>query len=1018
VRDGHRPPGGADQQVLARWSGWGALPEVFDARRDDWGWARRELAELLDERELAAAARSTLNAHYTSAEVVSEVWRAVVGLGFTGGRVLEPGCGSGNFLSLRPELTGPCAAPVSFVGVELDPTAAAICAALHPGADIRAESFAVTRGRPGCFDLAIGNVPFAKLALADPVHNPHRHSIHDHFIVKALHLTRPGGLVALITSRWTLDSRNPAARRDMAALGDLVGALRFPAGAFAAAAGTDVICDLVVLRRRPDGVAPAGEGWSTLREVVVAGGDVHINEYFARRPERILGDLGVGRGVYGAGEPTVTATGRPLAAELRDAVDEIVGDARAAGLTFAADTRRPPDDLPAPVPAAGEAHLSEGSLLSSPTGGFARLRGGVFEPVEASPKSQRGELRALIELRDATAATLAAQAASADDTAFVFAQHRLNRLYDDYMARFGPLNRFKLVRSGRVGPGGEETYRRVYPPMGGFRADPDVRMVLALENFDPDTEVATKAAIFSERIVGPRRPPLGASSATEALAICLDQTGTVDLARVADLLGVEPAQARAELAESVWEDPTTAELLPAGRYLSGDVRAKLAAAESVAATDSRFSGNVTALRAVLPADLGPAEIDARLGAPWIDPPDIAAFVREVLGAEGVIVERSETAAIWAVQVPTWQRSTVKMTATWGTRRLDAVHLLAASLEQRAASVYDNLDDGRRVLNLEETLAAREKQEAIEVRFARWIWEDPERATRLAGRYNQLFNSTVLASYDGSHLSLPGLAENFEPRPHQRDAVWRIISEPGVLLGHAVGAGKTAVMVMAGMELRRLGLVKRPAYVVPNHMLEQFANEFAQLYPAAKVLVATNNDTTAAARESFVARCATGDWDAVIVTHSAFERIPVSAPSEQAYIDAEIARFRAAVAASGAGAGLTVKRLEAAVARLEERHRRLVARERHDDGVSFEATGIDYLFCDFSSHPGGVLLVGSGTRMSVWDTPFPAGCTPHLRREHKDPDVSGQPPCAARHSSRRAALVPRARCGLRRCSRPG
>lgn len=943
---------------------------------------------------MAAAARSTINAHYTSAEVVTAIWSAVGRLGFSEGRILEPGIGSGNFLALRPDTVRVS----EVVGVELDPTTAAIAQSLYPSADIRAESFADSRLPDRYFDVVVGNVPFAKVALHDRLHNPAGHSIHNHFLVKSLRLTRPGGLLAAVTSRWTMDALNPAARREITSLADLLGAVRLPAGAFGPVAGTDAVCDVVILRRRepdpppcPNPGCPAcdtgycdqvhpGEGWSRVVDVEVDGGTVGCNEYFARHRHLVLGDLAVGAGHYRDGELTVTARPAPLDAQLEQALGQVTAAAAAAGMGWNPAPRPPtsaqstsePARRGATHPTAGEAALEdfhkEGSIIATPAGGFAKVIDGRPEPFAPTPKSARGELRALVELRDAAAATLAAQAVSGDDTTFGFAQRRLNRAYDTYAARFGPLNRFKLVRTGRADPAtGEDRYRRADPTLGGFRSDPDLYTVLALEVFDPETQTARKAPIFTRRVVGPRPAVLGADSPAAAMAVCLDQTGTVELPRVADLLGVGIDTARAGLGDLVFEDPDTGDLVPAGRYLAGDVRTKLDAAADAVGRDDRFATNVTALRAVLPVELGPEEIRVRLGVPWIDASDVAGFAQEVLGADRVLVEHAEVTAMWAVEAPTWQRRSVAMTSEWGTRRADAITLLGASLEQRPIKIYDTLEDGRRVVNSDDTLAAREKQEAIEGRFAEWIWENPERRDRLVERYNRRFNSIVAAAYDGAHLTLPGLAESFTPHRHQRDAVWRIISEPNVLLGHAVGAGKTATMVMAGMELRRLGLVNKPAYVVPNHMLDQFANELLQLYPTARVLVADRNATGPAARKQFVGRCATGDWDAVILTHSSFERIPVSNQAEQAYIAAQMAELRKAIDESNARSGLTVKRLEAALARAEERQKKLLDTDKADDGVSFEQTGIDYLFVDeahafkrlaFATHIDGISGAGS------------------------------------------------------------
>ena len=882
-----------------------------------------------------AARRSTLNAHYTDPAIATAIWDLCATLGFDGGTVLEPGCGAGAFLALAP-------AGCALVGVEVDPATAGIAQLLHPHADIRAEGFEDARLLAGSFDLAIGNVPFGKVALHDPVHNRHRHSIHNHFIIKALHLVRPGGLVAVLTSRYTLDARSPAARRDIAELADLAGALRLPNTAHRASAGTDVVTDLLVLRRRiPDQRERHAGDWLDTAIVDLDGHDLRINRWFSERPDQVVGTLGATGGVYRADDLTVTPPAGDLTAAITTAVERLAAVARNAGLGW----QPRPSSAPATRIATASPQAKEGSLVRDGAG-FARIVNGTRQPHEPA-KSDVAELALLLELRDSTQEILAAQAASLDDTAFAVAQAQLNDRYDTYLARFGPLNRFRLARTGRTDPDtGADRYRRLFPRMGGFGTDPDYWTVLALEHHDPDVGTTTKADIFTTRVVAPRIAPAGADTAAEALAISLDRSGSARLDTVADLLGCDPVTARAELATLVYDDPATGELTPASQYLSGDVRAKLATAICAAGDDDRYAINVEALTAVQPPDLLPGEIDARLGAPWIEVADIEAFARDTLAAPSVEIEHAPVTATWAVTCDTWHRRTVAATSEWGTARADAVGLLEASLNQRAATVWDIDGDGTRTVNPAETLAAREKQDTLERRFATWVWEDPDRALRLAGIYNQRFNAVVLPAYDGAHLSFPGLADSFTPHPHQRDAAWRIVaSGTDTLLAHAVGAGKTATMVLAGIELRRLGLVRRPAYVVPNHMLGQFTREFLQLYPAARVLVATREDASPGGRKRFVARCATGDFDAVICTHSSFERIPLSRATRSAYLGERIDTFRAAALESAGGKGLTVKRLEAAAARLESRHQALQAEQSKDDGATFEEAGVDFVFVD-------------------------------------------------------------------------
>jgi N12 class adenine-specific DNA methylase len=926
--------------VLARWAGWGALAHAFDEGDAAGRRLRAELTELLEPSELASARRSTLNAHYTDAGIATATWRLTTALGFDGGRVLEPGCGTGVFLATRPRHLA-----IEATGVEVEPTTAQIAALLHPDDDIRSEGFEATR-LPDAMDLVIGNVPFAKVALHDPIHNRGRHSIHNHFLIKSLALTRPGGVLVAITSRFTLDSRNPSARRELETLADFVGAVRLPSTAHRAAAGTDVVTDIVVFRRREDGDSPRHAGpWLATSTADIDGGARPVNEWFAAEPSLVVGRLVAGNGVYGREDLSVDLDA-PLQPTLHTALDHLAALAHNHGLAYRPRSHSPAARPAHTTPRGGvPAGAKEGSIHRAGSG-FVRVIDGAPQPLQPSPRKDAAELGALCDLRDTTVALLDAQAHHVDDGRHVELQAELNDRYDRYTRRFGPLNRFRLVRTGRTDAvTGADLYRRLNPPMGGFDDDPDFRTILALEDFDPDSQTATKAAIFTRRLLAPAATRHGADNADDALAISLDETGRVDLDRIAALLDLTPDEARAQLADRVYRDPTTNALVPAEQYLSGDVRARLDAARAAAESDAAFTANVEALERVVPTDLTPAEIDARLGAPWIPAADVEAFCTDLLGSDGVEVEHAPLTATWAIAATTWSRRTVAATSEWGTARADAIALIEASLNQRPATVYDTLEDGTRVVNPAETIAAREKQEAIDVRFAEWLWSDQQRADRLAGVYNRTFNATVTARYDGSHLTLPGLSAAFTPHGHQRDAVWRVVSTGNTLLAHAVGAGKTATMVIAAMEQRRLGLVDKPAFVVPNHMLDQFARELLQLYPSARVLVASREDASPAGRKSFVARCATGSWDAVVLTHSSFERIPLAAGTRAEFMAERMEQFRAAIAESAAGKGLTVKRLEATLARLEARHQELAAAHKKDDGATFEQTGIDFVFID-------------------------------------------------------------------------
>ncbi len=949
-----RPATPDEQAVLARWSGWGAVPAVFDPERPDLAESRGRLLDLLGEQGFGDARSSTLNAHYTDAGIARAMWAAVVDLGFIGGRVMEPGCGSGTFIGFAPP-------GAEMVGVEKDPTTAAIASALYPDAQVRVESFADSPFPDGSFDLAIGNVPFGRLPLHDARHNRGGHSIHNHFLVKSLHLTRPGGLVVAITSRYTLDARNPAARRELAGLADLVGAIRLPSDAHQRAAGTTVVTDILVLRRREAGRAGNGELWEQVAPLDVkraprtgddadpiGSGTVEVNRWFHDHPDLVLGRTRLGRGAHRKDE-LVVLSARPVAATLPTALAQVVEHAKTNGAAV--------DPLPkGQRPGSPQPRIvgREGVIETTDGGGFTRVVNGVRTPHRV-PGSQAMELRALITLRDTTVALLDAESATGEDTPEIARlRAALGQQYTAYTTRWGPIKRCTWRRTGRHDPDtGEERLARVRPPQGGFRHDPFAPLVRALERYDDVTGTATRASIFTERVVAPRAPRLGVDTPADALALCLDAHGAVRLPEIARLLGTTPDAARAALGELVFDEPGShdfgrdgpARLVPAAEYLSGDVRAKLAAARQAAAEDPRFAANVTALTAVVPADLQPAEISVRLGAPWVATTYVQQFLRETLDDPRLEVEHPG-GAIWAVRGNGYG---VAATATWGTKRRPAPAIAEALLAQRTITVYDEFDDGTRALNLTETVAAQEKSRELDARFAEWVWEEPQRAATLARTYNDTFNSVVLRNYDDVQLSLPGVSVTFTPRPHQVAAVARMISEPAVGLFHEVGAGKTAEMVMGVMELRRLGLVRKPTIVVPNHMLEQFATEFLAIYPRANLLPAGRDDLAGERRREFVGRVATGDWDAVILTRSAFERLPVRLETQRDYLHRETARLQEWIentraAHKGRGRSLTIKRMELMLATAQERIKGQLAAPK-DPGITFESTGIDYLVVD-------------------------------------------------------------------------
>jgi len=1009
LQDDDRRARPQEQQVLARWSGWGSVPKVFEEDSAQFAAERGQLRALLDDQQWRAASRTTLNAHYTDAAIARAMWQFLSDAGFGADgptRVLEPGCGAGTYLGLSPE-TG-----VELIGVELDPTTAAIAQHLYPRADIRAESFALTRLPAGSLDLVIGNVPFGKIALHDPVHNAGGHSLHNHFILKSLALTRPGGVVAVLTSHYTMDATNPAARREIAELADLVAAIRLSAGAHQRAAGTAVITDVLVLRRRDPadgpgegsswestvtiggeaGTADAGSGGEIGGPVGDTGRQVPVNRYFADHPERVIGAIGTRLGRFGPELHVEPGAGVDVAAELSSRLHSELRHATWAASTASTDQpsagggswtlfgARRAATGPSPVlHSDAPAQTQQDHLTAGGDGTFLAVDQGLLVP-HPVPTTQAIELTALLGLRDTTTALLTAEAANAEDTdQLEQLRGRLNTQYDAYAKRWGPINRISTRRTGRLDDAtGQERLARISPPQGRFRIDPHSPAVYALEEFDATTGTARKAPIMSGRMVAPRVPRLGADSPADAVAICLDTHGEVRLEEVARLLGRSPDETLHALEGLAFTDPSPSpgphpalatdppaepvaavaavereRLIPAPEYLSGNVRVKLAAAEAAAERDAadpdapdggrRWDANIAALRAIIPVDLTPAEIDARLGASWIDAQVVQTFLRDILSDPSILVEHPG-GSTWAVR---GGRHSVLSSSTWGTPRAPATDLVASLLEQRPIRVTDEIEPGKRVLNLTETVAAQEKATHVAEKFCDWVWSDHDRARALARRYNDMFNSIALRSYDGAQtqpMALPGLTVTFTPRDHQRAAVARIVSEPSVLLAHEVGAGKTAEIVIGAHELRRLGMADKPAVVVPNHMLEQFTREWMQLYPQARILAASIDELAAGKRRRLIARIATGNWDAVILSRSAFERMPLSIREQQRYLDNQLIEMRRQLSNAKGGHGLTVKRLEGSLARAEERLKKLTDTAK-DPGITFEQTGIDYLFVD-------------------------------------------------------------------------
>lgn len=986
-----RPATAAEQETLACWSGWGAVPEVFDRRIDTYTAEREYLQTLLDADAYRAAEASVLNAHYTDPSIAAAIWQAVTDVGFVGGRVLEPGCGSGTFIGLAPE-------HAVMVGVENDPTTAAVAAALYPSAQVRAEGFETTRVPAGSFAAVVGNVPFGQFTVYDPAHNPQRFSIHNHFIIKSLDLTAPGGYVVMLTSRYTMDNVDTKARRAIAERADLLGAVRLPTSAFRRVAGTDVVTDILVLRRRdPD--APTREATWIDTETLTFDTDeglaeIAVNSYFADHPERVLGTFEVGHGIHGSTTLNVAA---PEPGRLADAVStqltEIVTAARQHGFGLTATPESLTEvseitfDSGLITAVDRSAQIPLDTLRYHPdTKSIQRWTGHSWTE-QRTPKTLVAETRKLIELRDAATAVIASQRDGQPTEEREQLRGHLNRLYDAYVSKHGPINRFKWIypnpptqqshdrkvaaaeerwrkqqgsdgrpyrgpvpgelaqRWDEAGWAERAPYKRRPHLDGGMKNDPGWATVAALEIFDEQTGKALKAPIFSVDLLTARSARDSATDITDALAICLDQRHRVDVDHIATLLEITVEEASDQLRGLVYPslaDP--GELVPAVTALSGNVRAKLDAALAAAETQPIYEDYVAALRAVLPPDKEAAQIRVRPGAPWIEPQYIAQFARETFGA--TTVNADHVNGMWSVGCPAYQRATVAMTETWGTASRDAIELLDAVCNSKSIVVERSKGDvelrGGPTIDTEATFAAQAKATKITEEFQRWVFADETRRELLVAEFNRRFNSLRAPQHRGAALALPGLSDRFEPHAYQRDAVARIIAEPTVLLDHVVGAGKTGTMFMAAMEMRRLGLVRQPWLVVPNHLIEQVGREAKQWYPAANVLLgaaATDPD----GRRRLAAQSAATEWDMVIVPQSLFTAIGVSDDLKAAHINKELDALEGQRAE--ATTQVSKKRLELAEKKLKARLEELTDQRRKDTGLRFEQTGCDYLFID-------------------------------------------------------------------------
>lgn len=919
----------APRAALDGWHGWGPLAPAFawHGKAPAWQDIATELRALVSADDWKAGGAATDTSYSTPPAVAAALWDIATRLGFAGGAVLELGCGAGHLITAVP-----AGLPVRWTAVESDPVTARIATARCPHAVIHATPLERTPLPRAAFDLVIGNVPFSPTTPYDPA-APAGLSLHNYFLWRGLEALRPGGLLVAVTSRHTMDAVKASDRRELAALGDLAGVIRLPSGTFG---GTDAVADIIVLRRRTGSTRAGDRTWLEQPERL-PDADTSISTYWRQHPGMVTGTMTARKAGPHGHAITVATPAAGLVPVLDALTAHLAREATAAGLAFQ------PAAAPAPDPGEDETVLaSDGQHILHDDGSVTRQQGLRHVPV-AAPTD---ELRLLIRLRDAATALFAAEAdANVPVGGREAIRIRTAGLYREYAAQFGYLNRCEI--SEATGKDGRVTTRRTYPPMGGFRGDPGYPEALAVEEWDDDTLTGQPAAILLGPVGVTAARNITADTPAEALALCLDATGRVDLQVIATALATTPDQLPELLDGLIWDDPNTGEWLPAAEYLSGDVRGKHAAAVAAAELDPRFGRHATALAAVIPADLPPERITVQLGAAWIPPDVITSFTCHLLGLQRaggqVAVTYTPVAAAWEVKTTTEARQARGPRAQWATTRITVPDLVEHCLNGTMPVITDKQPDGSTTRNEAETALAADKARAICERFTEWAWEHPGRATRLVRLFNDRHNSLVARTYDGGHLSFPGMSAAFTPWPWQRDMTWRAVCTPASLCGHPTGAGKTATAAMIALTLRRLGVSRKPAFIVPNHLLAQHAAEVRRLYPGARILAAAAGDLSPARRRGFAARCAAGDWDLILLTHEQFEALPVAAATEAAHLVGITKRIDEAITAA-TGKGRAVKQLARRRRVIVARHEELLDASR-DHGVTFEQTGIDYLLYD-------------------------------------------------------------------------
>ena len=935
LEEEHRGATAEEQQVLSQYVGWGGLADAFDPGKDNWAKEYAELKGLLSEDEYAAARSSTLNAHYTSPTVIRSIYDAVERMGFRSGNILEPSMGVGNFFGMLPDTLQDS----RLYGVELDSITGRIAKKLYPQADITVAGFETT-DRRDFYDLAVGNVPFGQYRVNDKAYNKLGFSIHNYFFAKAIDQVRPGGIIAFVTSRYTMDSKDSTARKHMAERADLLGAIRLPNNAFRANAGTDVVSDIIFLQKR-DRPIDHEPDWVQLGKTEDG---FAINQYFVDHPEMVLGNLELESTQYGHDLTVAPIDGTSLADQLAEAVQHIEGNYTAVEIA---------------APDVADAEAQRKTLPADPTvknfsytvvdGEIYYRENSIMTQIELSDNA-KGRVAGMVELRQIVNELIDQQLNDFPDEDIKASQAKLNAAYDAFTAKYGLINDKKNARL--------------------FDDDSSYYLLCSLENLDENKNLKSKADMFTKRTIRPERVVTSVDTPSEALAVSIGEHGKVDLPYMAELLGTpgEYRRITTELSGVIFKDPAAdaddpeAGWQPADEYLSGNVRNKLRMAQLAAESHPEFKINVEALTKAQPKDLEASEIDIRLGATWLNPAIVQQFMMETFQPPYRIRYNNLIQVRYSPFTSEWRignKSAAGMydimsTETYGTHRANAYKILEDTLNLRDCRIYDTIEeDGkeRRVLNQKETMLAQQKQQAIKDTFAGWVWQDPQRRNLLVKQYNELFNSTRPREYDGSHIHFVGMNPEINLREHQRNAVAHVLYGGNTLLAHEVGAGKSFEMAASAMESKRLGLCQKSLFVVPNHLTEQWASEFLRLYPNAKLLVTSKKDFEPANRKRFCARIATGDYDAVIIGHSQFEKIPLSAERQARIIEDQIEEIENAIAEAKEQSGehFTVKQMEKTRKTLEVKLKKLQSTDRKDDVVTFEQLGVDRLFVDESQN---------------------------------------------------------------------